>query len=290
MERIRMDLRLFEGEGDAEAEVTGAEAIGAEAEGVETGSASRENADPEAEFEALIGQEGKYRDQYTQRVERIVKGRLRDYEALQSKAGEYDSLMGALSKRYAISAEADGSVSAEKVLEALNRDSKTLAQRAAERGTTEEAEAEMETMRHRLEEATRREEARQLQARQEQERAALRRQAEATKARFPDFDLAKETEDPEFLRLLRSGVDMEHAYLVLHHEDLLEGAVRYAADRAGKAAADNIRARAARPAENAASATAPAQAGRKAFSAMTSAEYEEAKKIMAEGGKAPWER
>jgi hypothetical protein len=285
-ELILMNLRLFAGEAEPD---TGTAAEG-EPQG-EPGNASRENAEsPEEDFEALIGQQGKYRDQYQQRVQKAVKSRFRDYDALQGKAGQYDTLMQSMAKRYGITAEADGSIAPGKVLEALDKDSKALAQRAMEKGTTEEAEAEMETMRRQLEEANQREERQKQQARQEQERNALRQQADATKSRYPDFDLQRETENPEFLRLLRSGVDMEHAYLVIHHDDLLKGAVRYAADRAGKTAADNIRARGARPAENAASATAPAQAGRKSFASMTSAEYEAAKTAMLQGGKAPWEK
>ena len=84
-------------------------------------------------------------------------------------------------------------------------------------------------------------------------------QAEVMKAdeRFKDFDLQKEiSENPEFLNLLKVGIPVDHAYSVLHLNDITQSAAQKAAQEAEKAVTANIRARGNRPAENSASSQA----------------------------------
>lgn len=78
--------------------------------------------------------------------------------------------------------------------------------------------------------------------RQEQE-ARLRRQegrvgriydgwmkeAEQLKQLYPDFELRAEMQNPQFVRLLRSRVDLRTAFEVAHHAQLLPAAMAYAA-------------------------------------------------------------
>ncbi len=47
----------------------------------------------------------------------------------------------------------------------------------------------------------------------------LMAQAEAARARHPEFDLEKELEDPAFARLIRGGVDPCTAYEVIHRRE-----------------------------------------------------------------------
>ena len=67
---------------------------------------------------------------------------------------------------------------------------------------------------------------------------------------YPDFDLAAELNDPDFVRLLHSGVSMRTAYQARHLDALLGGAMQYAARRAAENAAAQWASRPARPAEN----------------------------------------
>ena len=50
--------------------------------------------------------------------------------------------------------------------------------------------------------------------------------AEAVKTRYPDFDLDRELENPQFARLLNGGVEPKTAYEVVHHEELTGRAAR----------------------------------------------------------------
>ena len=56
--------------------------------------------------------------------------------------------------------------------------------------------------------------------------------AEAVKTRYPDFDLDRELENPQFARLLNGGVEPRTAYEVVHHEELTGRAARLAENAA----------------------------------------------------------
>ncbi len=49
-------------------------------------------------------------------------------------------------------------------------------------------------------------------------------EVKATKEIYPNFDAEKELENPEFGKLLKSGVGMEHAYKVIHMDEIVEAA------------------------------------------------------------------
>ena len=77
------------------------------------------------------------------------------------------------------------------------------------------------------------------------------RQAEAElKKVFPDFSLDAEIESSngEMFRLLESGVPMDHAYKVLHMDELMQGTLAGAVQRTQQRTLETIAARGMRPA------------------------------------------
>ena len=112
-------------------------------------------------------------------------------------------------------------------------------------------------------------------ARAGQRRADVARHMEETKGAYPQFDLAAEMRNPRFAAIARAGVDIKTAYEIAHKDELLSSAMAYAAQRAAKETAENIRARAGRPVENGAQAQAPAQPREKTVSEMTREERED---------------
>jgi hypothetical protein len=77
-----------------------------------------------------------------------------------------------------------------------------------------------------------------------------RRESEALKKVYPDFDFGSEAKAPAFAALLKAGVPVRTAYEACHMERLLGGAMQYTADKVSAAAAARLAERAARPAEN----------------------------------------
>ena len=75
-------------------------------------------------------------------------------------------------------------------------------------------------------------------------------EADRVKEIYPSFDFKKEAQNPEFLSLLRNGNSVEHAYKVLHFDELTQNAARVAAQTADAQAQARIKQKASRPSEN----------------------------------------
>ena len=75
-------------------------------------------------------------------------------------------------------------------------------------------------------------------------------EAEQVKGLYPSFDLNAEVKNPQFLAMLRAGVPVQHAYEVVHMEDIKAGVARMQAKATEKQVVDGIRAKGARPPEN----------------------------------------
>lgn len=75
-------------------------------------------------------------------------------------------------------------------------------------------------------------------------------EAEQLKQLYPDFDLRKEMDNPRFSGLLRSRVDMQTAYEVLHNREIIPAAMQYAARTVEQRLASSLRSGSDRPVEN----------------------------------------
>ena len=70
------------------------------------------------------------------------------------------------------------------------------------------------------------------------------------KADYPGFDLGRESQDPQFLSMLRSGVPVKLAYEVMHMDEIKSTVAQTTAQQTEKQVVEGIRAKGARPAEN----------------------------------------
>ena len=104
---------------------------------------------------------------------------------------------------------------------------------------------------------------RQMQEQQTQENAnklyaGWMTQAEAIQKVYPSFDLRAEMNNPKFVDLLRSNIDMRTAYEVLHKDEIIPAAMQFTAKTVESKIAKKIAANGARPAENGMSSGSPA--------------------------------
>ena len=108
-------------------------------------------------------------------------------------------------------------------------------------------------------------------------------QAERAREVYPGLDLSAELRSPEFCRLLRSGVDVETAYTVVHREQILTAAMHHAARVARQQLSSAIRSGSARPAENGLGTGGPAAVA--SVEHMSRAQRENIRKRAARGEK-----
>lgn len=215
-----------------------------------TADAGQEQTDPQKTFDDLI--KGQYKDQYNASVENIVKSRLKDtnqrlqsYEAAQpifdilgQKYGVDPTDLAAITK----AAQEDTSFYREEAM-ATGRDEKEIAE-------TRRMQRENAAFRRQLQQIQQQQAQQRTREQADQQVKAWNQQAEQTKQLYPGFDLQKELKNEDFKRLLTTGIDVRKAYEVVHMDEIQQGAMQFAAQKAAKDVADTVIAGANRPAEN----------------------------------------
>lgn len=197
-------------------------------------------------FEAMI--DGEFKDVYTEKTQKLINARFKESKALEDANAKTQPLLDMLSQRYGIS---DGDVA--KLQSAIEADDAFWESAAAAEGM--ETGQYREMMKVKIRNASlEKQNAAFLAEKQNAENKELANarvqkwldEGEALKATFPDFSFDTETENPQFMRLLRSGISVEHAYRLIHQDEIV------AAERADaeKRIVDNIRARGVTPIEN----------------------------------------
>lgn len=210
-------------------------------QGVETTSDTLE--DKRKAFRALV--DGEYKDQYTEDTQRIIDRRFRETKNLETQLSQQKPILDMLMQRYKI---ADGDLG--KLTQAIENDNAYWSQAAEEAGMSVEQYKKFQKLQ--------RENAQLLQAqRRSQNQQAAEKQlqkwyqeAEAMKADYPGFDLGRESQDPQFLSMLRSGVPVKLAYEVMHMDEIKSTVAQTTAQQTEKQVVEGIRAKGARPAEN----------------------------------------
>ena len=211
----------------------------APAAGVETVSAE----DRSAKFEELI--KGEYKDLYDAKMQDTIQKRLKGTKETVDKYNALTPTLEMLSKKYGVDA-AD--------IEALNKaiqdDDSYYEEEALEKGITvqqlkeiRKMERENADLKRQMEEQNRKENANKLYAQwMEQEKQ--------TKAVYPNFNLRGEMQNPKFVELLRSNIDVRTAYEVLHKDEIIQGAMQFAVNKAEQNFTNKVIANGARPTEN----------------------------------------
>lgn len=186
----------------------GAEGASADAGGTPSPDAGEST--PES-FDDLI--RGKYKADFDNRVQAIIKARFRQNQALSEDA---KPIISSLAKKYGMTDDAD-KVDLKALQMAMTQsDSDAQRKEAARRAVYE----------------------------------SILSQANEAKKLYPALDLNAELDNPAFARLLHSRVPVQTAYEVVHKDEILRGSMAYAAKVAAQKVGAAVQANARRPAEN----------------------------------------
>lgn len=199
--------------------------------------------DKRQSFQELVN--GEYKDVFTEETQRIIDRRFREAKNLEQQVGRNQPVIDMLMQRYKIT---DGDVS--KLGLALENDDAYWSEAADEAGMDVAQYKQFQKLQREntaLLDAQRRAQGQQAAQQQLQKWYG---EAELVQSVYPDFDLAAESKNTQFVALLRSGVPVQHAYEVLHMEDIKTGVAQNTAKATEKQVVDGIRAKGARPAEN----------------------------------------
>ena len=186
---------------------------------------------------------GEYKDIDQERFQQVFDRRFKQVKGIEAELASHKPIIDKLMARYGVDDVA-------KLDKALTEDTEYWERVAEEKGMTVEQYHAMQ----RLEQENAELKAiRDIQIGQQQFQQQINSwYAEAKKVKeiYPSFDFKKEAQNPEFLKLLRTGNTVEHAYKVLHFDELTNNAARVAAQTADAQAQARIKSKASRPSEN----------------------------------------
>ena len=243
-----LNLQLFAEGGDGgtgDAGATGVSAAAAESQGVNTSTAGGQEAPPDrnAEFERLI--KGDYKDLYDAKVQDTIQKRLKSTKETVDRYNQLAPTLEMLSHKYGVDATD---------IEALNRaiqdDDAYYEEEAMEKGVSVAQLKEIKRMERENAELKR-----QMQEQEVRDNAAKMYakwldQAETVKQIYPNFDIEAEMQNPRFVDLLKSNVDVRTAFEVLHKDEIIGRAMQFTAQKPKQKVVNSIIANGARPTEN----------------------------------------
>lgn len=205
------------------------------------GKAAEQGADDGDSFESLI--KGKYKADFDAHVQNIIRERFKNQQDNAAELEGLRRLKTAVGKKFNVD-EQDIS----RLVRAVEYDEEALEVEAAQRGMTVDTLKLVHDLEYENADYARREQMSIIDRQNREHFSMLAQQAEALKAKYPDFDLKRELENPRFLRMtaMNGGFNVQQAYEAIHLNEILE---RQAQQQA-QALAKSIRANGARPSEN----------------------------------------
>lgn len=207
--------------------------------------------DPKAEFEKLI--RGEYKDAYEEKIKENLAKRFRENEELRKKLDDANEILAELSERYNMNFE-----DTDELKKAVHADNGLFADEAQRQGMDVETyrymkklERENHGYKKQIEKSRRDSEAAEMMKRWYDNSQELAKS-------YPDFDMTAEIDNPKFIKLVQSGIDLKTAYEVVHIADILDRERDNAATEARRDVELEYRSRDNRPYENGLSAQSSA--------------------------------
>ncbi len=192
-------------------------------------------------FNDLIN--GEYKDLYQENFQQVFDRRFKQVKGMEADLAAHKEVTDMLMSRYGVDDVA-------KLKTALTEDNEYWESVAEQHGMTVEQYHAMQKLEQENKElkAIRQRQIGQQQFQQQID--SWYKEADKVKELYPSFDFRTEAQNPEFLSLLRNGNSVEHAYKVLHFDELTQNAARVAAQTADAQAQARIKSKASRPSEN----------------------------------------
>ena len=196
-----------------------------------------------ARFDELI--KGEFKSEYEKKIKENLSRRFKETDSLKRRLGEAEKIAQLLADKYGLT-----NTDIDEIKKAVDADDGYIKQEAEKRGMSVDDLKYMKKLES--------ENARLKMASFENERntqmknkmRALYSESEQTAKEYPDFDLNRESENPKFVALLKSGVDVKTAYEVVHHNDIMSKLVNDTARETQKRTAESMRSVKSRPVEN----------------------------------------
>lgn len=192
-------------------------------------------------FNDLIN--GEYKDLYQENFQQVFDRRFKHVKGMEAELSAQKPILDKLMSRYGV----DDMASLDK---ALTEDRDFWERVAEEKGMTYEQYQAVQKLEMENKELKANQQRQLGQARAQQQINIWNEQAQKVKELYPSFDLATEIKNVDFQKMLQIGLPMEHAYQIIHFDELQNNAAMVAAQNADAQAQARIKQKASRPSEN----------------------------------------
>ena len=199
--------------------------------------------DRNAKFEELI--KGEYKDLYDARMQDTIQKRLKASKETVEKYEALTPTLEILAKKYGVDA-----TNFEALNKAIQEDDSYFEEEALQKGITVEQLKDLRKLERENAEFKKMHEERQKREQAGKQYAQWMQQAEEAKRIYPNLNHEQEAKNPQFVRLLNSGVDVGTAYKAIHMDELIPAAMQYTAKQVEQKLTNKIVANGSRPTEN----------------------------------------
>lgn len=234
-----------------------AEAAPKEATNVESATTQEKPTTEETQAPARMSWDEIMKDpEYNKQMQAVVQSRLKSAKGAEEALGKMAPAIEVMARKYGLDAK---NMDYDALAKAINDDDAYYEDKALEMGVSVETAKKVDQM----ERDTERQKAMEQRTLQEQKIQQhfirLEQQAEAMKKVFPNFDLRKELQNPNFARMTSPnvGISVEDAYYAVHRNEIQTAAMQVTAQKTAEKISNAIQSGSRRPDESGASSQAP---------------------------------
>lgn len=191
---------------------------------------------------------GEYKDIHTDEMQKIINRRFKESKGYEEQIAQYREITDLLDAKY-------GTKDHQARVKAFREDS-MWDDAADEHGQSRDEYMGSLNKTVELNRLRANEEARKAEQTAREQAEKWDKDAASVKAKYAEFDIQREVDNPVFMEHLGKGLSMEDAYFLTHRDEITRRMVTDARTASEKAVADNIRAKGNRPSEVGAASTA----------------------------------
>ena len=190
------------------------------------------------------------------RIKKIIGDRLKKYKGIEENLGRHKAMLDTVATKYGVNPDDENFL--EVLAEKIEADDSYYENYAMEHDISNEEARRIVTMERKAKQFDAHQEEMEKQEQNRQRIQVLIKNAEKTKAQFPDFDLETEMQDERFRRLCAAtNGDTTAAFKACHHDEIVANTMRVATRQIQNQTAQSVAFNKARPIENGLSSTAP---------------------------------
>jgi hypothetical protein len=197
-----------------------------------------------------------YKEEHKAYMDKAIGDRLKRFKGIEEDLGKHKEILEIVANKYGISPDDENFL--EVLHQKIDADDSYYENYAMEHDMTTEEARRIVSMERKVAQADAQREAMEKQEQMRQQIMLLQRNAEKTKAQFPQFDLETEMQDEKFRRLCAvNNHDTTAAYMACHYGEIISNQVQMATRQVQAQTAQAVAANKARPIENGLSSSAP---------------------------------